>query len=235
MPSGGTLTISASSETVADHHSKPTPGQYIRLSIADTGQGMDEATMARAIEPFFSTKEVGKGTGLGLSMVEGLVAQLGGALVLSSKLGQGTTVELWLPVSEQPVKAVDSIYLIAPETKAIGRVLLVDDEPLVRASAADMLTDTGYEVVEAASAAEALLILDSELHFDFLVSDLLMAGMTGIDLTRAVNEKRPGLRTLIISGFAGAETIAPELARLAKPFRQSELAASLADLRDAAS
>ena len=192
---------------------------------------MDEATVARAIEPFFSTKETGKGTGLGLSMVEGLVAQLGGALRLSSDLGRGTTVELWLPISEEPIRAVDAISIVVPDARAIGRVLLVDDEAIVRAATADMLTDTGYEVVEAASANEAMQILDSDLPFDFLVTDLLMPGTTGADLVQAVSEKRPEILALIISGFAGAETIAPELARLAKPFRQSELAASLVDLR----
>jgi len=150
MPDGGTLTISLVNETiVSGHRSKLQSGNYIHLSIADSGAGMDEATMARALEPFFSTKGVGKGTGLGLSIVDGLLSQLGGALTLKSKLGSGTTVELWLPVNAELVEP-EPISIIAPRTEAIGKVLLVDDEELVRMSTADMLADSGYTVVGAA-------------------------------------------------------------------------------------
>jgi CheY-like chemotaxis protein len=205
-------------------------GAYVRLSIADTGVGMDRATLARAIEPFFSTKGIGKGTGLGLSMVHGLASQLGGAMLLSSKPGLGTNVELWLPVSPEPANATPAGADAAPATKAVGTALLVDDEEAVRMSTADMLAELGYEVVEARSAEEALSLVNRGVHFDLLVTDHLMAGMTGVDLARAVRERRPEAPVLIVSGYAEAEGVAPDLPRLTKPFRLPELAASVAQL-----
>jgi CheY-like chemotaxis protein len=202
---------------------------------ADTGAGMDKETAARALEPFFSTKGIGKGTGLGLSVVDGLMSQCGGALVLKSELGLGTNVELWLPMSAEPSERAEPTLTTATEPKAIGRVLLVEDEDFVRISTADMLSDCGYEVVEAASAEEALALLERELRVDFLVTDHLMTGMTGVDLAHAVRERRPGTPVLILSGFSEADAIAPDLPRLLKPFRQSELSASLADLARTAS
>jgi CheY-like chemotaxis protein len=185
--------------------------------------------MARALEPFFSTKDIGKGTGLGLSIVDGLVSQLGGALTLRSKPGSGTTVEIWLPVSAELIEA-DQTSITVPQAKAIGTVLLVDDEDLVRVSTADMLTDSGFIVVEAVSGAEALKILEQELHFDFLVTDYMMPKMTGVQLADAFRHKHPDSPVLLISGFAGADAISSDLSVLSKPFRQAELAASLAAL-----
>jgi signal transduction histidine kinase len=164
MADGGTLRISATSEMIGPRdRSKLKPGFYIRLSVADTGAGMDEVTLARAIEPFFSTKGVGKGTGLGLSMVHGLASQLGGALSLSSKPGLGTSVDLYLPVSTGPAEAWRGPREAAAKVNAIGTALLVDDEDVVRASTADMLAELGYEVVEAASAEEALRIFNADI------------------------------------------------------------------------
>jgi CheY-like chemotaxis protein len=152
-----------------------------------------------------------------------------------SELGLGTNVELWLPMSAELSERVAPTLATAAEPKAIGRVLLVDDEDLVRMSTADMLSNCGYEVVEAASAEEALVLLEREPHVDFLVTDHLMTGMTGVDLAHAVRERRPGTPILILSGFSEAEEIAPDLHRLHKPFRQSDLSASLANLVRAAS
>jgi PAS domain S-box-containing protein len=231
MPDGGTLTISAVRETAGKmHRAKLKPGDYIRLSVADTGAGMDEATLARAVEPFFSTKGIGKGTGLGLSMVHGLASQLGGALAISSRPGLGSQIELWLPVSAEPAEAAERAGTAAPEAKAIGTALLVDDEELVRATTADMLTDLGYEVIEAASGEEALKAVRGGLRLDLLVTDHLMPGMTGVDLARAVREQRPGTPVLIVSGYAEAEAIAPDLPRLTKPFRQADMAAILGEV-----
>jgi len=234
MPDGGTLTIAARRERIEPgHRSKLKPADYIKLSVSDTGTGMDEATIARAVEPFFSTKGIGKGTGLGLSMVHGLASQLGGALGISSKLGLGTSVMLWLPISETPAERPEKQADLAPEANAIGTALLVDDEELVRTSTADMLADIGYEVVEAASAEEALQILERGTRIDLLVTDHLMPGMTGTDLARTFKEKRPGKPVLLVSGYAEAEGMAPDLVRLTKPFRQADLAASLASLSSA--
>ena len=231
MPDGGTLTVAAARERIeAGHRSKLKPADYIRLSVSDTGAGMDEATIARAVEPFFSTKGIGKGTGLGLSMVHGLASQLGGALGISSKPGLGTSVALWLPVSETPAEAPERQAELAPGPSAIGTALLVDDEELVRTSTADMLADLGYEVVEAVSGEEALRIVERGTRIDLLVTDHLMPGMTGTDLARAFKERYPGTPVLLVSGYAEAEGMAPDLARLTKPFRQADLAASLASL-----
>jgi signal transduction histidine kinase len=230
MPDGGTLTITAHLENLpAGHGPALKAGAYLRLCVHDTGLGMDEATRLQATEPFFSTKGVGRGTGLGLSMVHGLAAQLGGALTLESEPGAGTTIKIWLPVADQNAAAP------APRTDPIlgpgsGTVLLVDDEDLVRASTADMLTDLGYRVVEAQTAEEAMRKMDEELHVDLLVTDHLMPGMTGAELARTAGRKRPDLPVLLISGYAEAEGIGMEFTRLTKPFRQAELSTMLAKL-----
>ena len=225
MPDGGTLRITVSCETLGPgHHAQLAPGAYIRLSVADTGVGMAQDVIVRAVEPFFSTKGVGKGTGLGLSMVHGLASQLGGALTISSKPGVGTNIELWLPVTEDQQPAEEESAGAVVPAGGEGTVLLVDDEALVRASTAHMLAELGYRVVEAASAEEALGLVDGGGAFDLLVTDHLMPGTTGADLARAVLSRRAALPVLIISGYADADGIAPDLPRLTKPFRQSELA-----------
>ena len=186
--------------------------------------------MAKAIEPFFSTKGVGKGTGLGLSMVHGLASQLGGALTISSRLGIGTEVTMWLPVNA----AAPSLPAEEDQTTArpqmIGTALLVEDEALVRMSTADMLTDLGFAVVQAASAEEALIAIENGANFDVLVTDHLMPGMTGVDLVRRVQEKRLGMPVLLVSGFVESEGVGAIMPRLIKPFRQVELAAKLVGL-----
>jgi PAS domain S-box-containing protein len=231
MPNGGTLRISASNARVEAGHPSALPaGRYVRLSIADTGSGMDEATLKRAVEPFFSTKGIGKGTGLGLSMVHGLASQLGGALTIHSRPGLGTNVELWLPETA----AAPELRPAAPEPADLegrrGTALLVDDEELVRISTADMLADLGYGVVEAASAEEAMRLIEQGKRFDVLVTDHLMPGMSGADLARTVRDVQPDVPVLLVSGYAESEGIAPDLPRLTKPFRKDELASSLAQL-----
>jgi CheY-like chemotaxis protein/two-component sensor histidine kinase len=231
MADGGTLTISAKSEPIDHgHRSKLAPGRYVRLSVADTGVGMDEATLARAVEPFFSTKGIGRGTGLGLSMVEGLAAQLGGALAIESKPGLGTCIDLWLPATDAPAASAEEMAVVERPASA-GTALLVDDEELVRASTAEMLSDLGYAVVEASSGEEALRLVDSGLKFDVVVTDHLMPGIKGSDLARALLQRFPESSALIVSGYAEVDGLAADLSRLSKPFRQAELAAALAELR----
>jgi len=230
MPNGGQLTIAAAEEVLQEGHRSNLPGgRYVRLSISDTGIGMDEATLARAIEPFFSTKGIGKGTGLGLSMVHGLAAQLGGALTIRSKPGMGTSVELRLPVATRTDHQLDRAPDAVP-LAAAGTALLVDDEPIVRASTADMLSDLGYAVVETSSAEEALALIEGGLEPDVVLTDHLMPGLTGTDLARLLKARRPAMPVLIISGYAEDEGISLDLPRLTKPFRQSELAESLGAL-----
>jgi CheY-like chemotaxis protein len=205
----------------------------VRLSVADTGVGMDEATLKRAVEPFFSTKGIGKGTGLGLSMVHGLASQLGGALNVESRLGVGTNIELWLPTSDLPADKAELAALPATRPATAGTALLVDDEELVRESTADMLEDLGYEVVEAASAEEALRLIADGLKPDVLVTDHLMPGMNGTELVNILRADLPGTPVLIVSGYAEVDGIAPEVPRLVKPFRSSDLATSLGELTSA--
>jgi PAS domain S-box-containing protein len=230
MPDGGVLQISASAETVSAKESTGlNAGRYIRVSVADTGTGMDEPTLARAIEPFFSTKGIGKGTGLGLSMVHGLASQLGGALVINSKVGLGTNIELWLPqADEEPETPGLAVEMVSG--RRTGTALLVDDEAAVRMSTADMLTDLGYNVIEAASAEDALQVVGTGASVDLVVTDHLMPGMTGADLARILRERRPDLPILLVSGYAEMECVAPDLTFLTKPFRKSDLAASLSTL-----
>jgi PAS domain S-box-containing protein len=231
MPEGGRLTISVRAETVSTgHRSGLPPADYVRLGVIDTGTGMDAETRERAIEPFFSTKGVGQGTGLGLSMVHGLAMQLGGALTIASTPGAGTAIELWLPISD-----ADLIVEVRPEIAVpllvSGKVLLVDDEPLVRQATATMLGDLGFTVIEAASGREALAALSVHADIEVLVTDHLMPAMSGIELARTALHERPGLRTLIVSGYADIAEIADDLPRLQKPFVQADLAAAIGALR----
>jgi CheY-like chemotaxis protein len=231
MPEGGTLRITADRDVVGPgHRSGLSTGEYVRLSVADTGVGMDETTMKRAVEPFYSTKGVGKGTGLGLSMAHGLASQLGGALTIQSRPGVGTNVELWLPISGAPAEVPKAATIPLATEKARGTALLVDDEELVRMSTADMLSEMGFAVIEAASAEEALRLLHGGLSADLVITDHLMPGMNGTDLARVVKSSNPKARVLIVSGYAEAEGIDADLPRLTKPFRNADLATKLAEL-----
>jgi len=231
MPEGGTLRITAGVEEIRGRHRSGLPaGTYLTLSVADTGSGMDEATLARSIEPFFSTKGVGKGTGLGLSMVHGLALQLGGALTIHSQVGLGTNIELWLPRSAAPVSGNSNVPPTSVDIAARGTALLVDDEEFVRMSTADMLSDLGYAVVEATSGEDALQRLRRGERFDLIVTDHLMEGMTGTALIRAAAADHPGIPSLLVSGYAENEGVDVDIARLTKPFRKDELAMALAAL-----
>jgi PAS domain S-box-containing protein len=233
MEDGGELTIAATRESVRTGLPTLRRGHYVRLGVTDTGKGMDDDTRRRAIEPFFSTKGIGKGTGLGLSMVHGLAAQLGGALTIDSAPDRGTTIELWLPISTTALDGEQPPAGPHPVVAAHGVALLVDDEDLVRMSTAHMLVDLGYDVMEAGSAEAALRMVDDGLDPDLLVTDHLMPGMTGAQLVRALRAARPALRALIVSGYAEAEGIDPDIPRLTKPFRSADLAASLSALSNA--
>lgn len=228
MPDGGALRINASFERAGpDEIADLQVGDYIRLSVSDTGTGMDDDTLRRAIEPFFSTKGIGKGTGLGLSMVHGLAAQLGGTLTIESQLGEGTEIALWLPASATPtVSEPEEATEAGPPGQGIA--LVVDDEFLVRFSTADMLSDMGYEVVEAGSGEEALQLVMQGLDPVLLVTDHLMPGITGTELVTEIRSTLPDIQVLIVSGYAELEGLPSDVARLTKPFRADELASILA-------
>ena len=230
MPEGGTLRIAAHRKTrPSSLAAEMAEGDYLCICVADTGVGMDATTLARATEPFFSTKGIGKGTGLGLSMAQGLAAQLGGALMLKSEPGEGTEVAIWLPLAAGAPAAAP-----APSSAAVphrsGSALLVDDEDLVRASTLEMLSELGYTVVQADSAEAAIALVDEGLKPDVLVTDHLMPGMTGVQLIERLRERQPSLPALVVSGYAESEGLAAEFSRLTKPFRQSELAEALATI-----
>jgi CheY-like chemotaxis protein/two-component sensor histidine kinase len=230
MPHGGELSISAKLENVCRQSSASLqPGHYILVCVSDTGIGMDEDTCKSAVEPFFSTKGVGRGTGLGLSMVHGLAAQLGGSLNIESTPGEGTSIKLWLPLSDEPM-GIEESTVGALRGVGRGTALLVDDEELVRMTTADMLIDLGFQVVEVSSAEEALNTIKSGTKPDLLITDHLMPGMSGAELAREVRAADPALPVLLVSGYADVDGIAPELPRLTKPFRNAELAASLSAL-----
>lgn len=235
MPDGGRLSVELSAADIGDRAVERLPeGRYIRVCVADTGVGMDEATLKRAVEPFFSTKGLGKGTGLGLSMVHGLAAQSGGMLRLSSTPGHGTRAELWLPVAGETADAGEPAQVEAVQATRPTTILVVDDEDLVRVGTAEMLSDLGYGVIQASSGGEALAILRSgAVAIDLLLSDYLMPEMNGADVVCEARRLRPDLPVLLVTGYANVtHGLAAELPRLAKPFRQAELAARIADLAE---
>ncbi|RAK51463.1 response regulator [Phenylobacterium deserti] len=227
MPGGGRLTIAATHEVLGPGSAAgAAPGTYIRISVVDTGSGMDESTLAHAIEPFYSTKGIGKGTGLGLSMVHGLAAQLGGAFQLTSVVGEGTRADLFLPTAKgQVAEGLRRQSQDAPFMPAM-RLLLVDDEELIRTGTAEMLRELGHTVVEATGGREALAMLEQGLAIDVLVTDYMMPQMDGAVLARRVLERQPDLPVLVVTGYAGGDLDIGHT-QLAKPFRQADLAAAL--------
>jgi signal transduction histidine kinase len=219
------------SSPAADSPSLPT-GDYIRITIVDTGIGMDQMTLAKATEPFFTTKGPGKGTGLGLSMVQGMAAQSGGLLRIHSEPNAGTVVELWLPRATTAAAA-----LVRPsESKSAFRpaiepctVLIVDDDSLVMTGTAAMISDLGHAAVEAHSGAEALDLLGSGLKVDVVLTDHAMPSMTGLQLAECIHSRFPGLPIILATGYAElpVDPATLGIARLAKPCTQHEIATAI--------
>ena len=207
MPGGGTLILSARVDQVSanDHPASLAAGDYLRITVSDSGTGMDPATLRRVSEPFFTTKAAGKGTGLGLSMAKGFAEQSGGGMLIESALGDGTAVSLWLPLAAQQEPIGLDTRSPAPDALA-SRVLLVEDQVLVREILAAALEDAGCQVLTAASGAEALALLGAGEAVDILVTDLSMPGMDGASLIRAVQACRPDLPAIMLTGYAGADT-----------------------------
>jgi signal transduction histidine kinase/CheY-like chemotaxis protein len=231
MPAGGALTIALDHQLVAAGGDLAlAPGAYVRLSVQDNGEGMDSETLARAVEPFFSTRGTGKGTGLGLSMVHGLANQSGGAFRLESRPDIGTKAELWLPVADRAADTFAQSPI--PQTlTSSATILLVDDDALIAASTAALLEDLGHRVVEAHSGKEALAILEEGLTPDLVVTDYAMPGMTGLDLALTLRVRDPELPILLATGYAELQGESPiELPRLAKPYTQEQLSLEIARL-----
>nr|WP_295370341.1 response regulator [uncultured Sphingosinicella sp.] len=231
MPAGGRLTIATQNvEPVPPQlASELSPGQYVAISVSDTGTGMSPSVLARAFEPFFTTKEQGKGTGLGLAQLYGFAKQSGGTARIESREGEGTTVTLYLPrTREEAVPSISAGREVKPTQRA--RILVVDDDEDVRLVAATMIEEIGYEVVSAPNGEAALKALD-EGRFSLLLTDVAMPGMTGVDLARRVRPAYPELPILFASGYADVQTFGAELTEenmLKKPYRIADLAARIA-------
>ena len=232
MPNGGNLKISARRDQVGqDNIPGLSASDYVCISVRDTGMGMEQTTLKRATEPFFTTKGVGRGTGLGLSMVDGLVAQSGGAMRISSKVGTGTTIELWLPVSEREM--VEEVRPAGPtriDDMRACRVLVVDDDPIVMSGTAAMLEDLGHCAIEVASAELALQVLGAQDDIDVVITDHAMPGMTGTELAERIRRHWPGLPVVLVSGYTELPSEELGFPRLSKPYRQEELARLLVSL-----
>jgi CheY-like chemotaxis protein len=219
----------------ADKAENMKPGRYVRLSVTDTGVGMDEEKLKRAMEPFFTTKGVGKGTGLGLPMVHGLAEQFGGRFVLRSRVGEGTKAEIWLPTAER-LATREPIPSPAPAVKRYYEplvVLAVDDDPLVLTNTVAMLEELGHTAIEASSGRRALEILRDDNSIDVVVTDQVMPGMTGAELAKTIREEWPKLYIILATGFAEMPADGIALPRLSKPFTQAELAEKISLYRQA--
>ena len=232
MPEGGRLVILAGPVTL-DRDDDVTPGEYVCLSVADSGVGMPPAVVARAFDPFFTTKPTGQGTGLGLSMVYGFVRQSGGNVRIRSTPGEGTTVRLCLPRhrGDAPGTGPEAEPPLPGETAAAGEtVLVVEDEPVVRDVVVEVLRDLGYRALQAADGPAALVLLRSRLRLDLLVTDVgLPGGMNGRQLADAARELRPGLKVLFVTGYAdvaglAGDVLEPGMALIPKPFEAAVLA-----------
>jgi two-component system, cell cycle sensor histidine kinase and response regulator CckA len=239
MPDGGTLTLRTSMMTVrgdeAEHVGVLEAGNYVRVTVADTGHGMDAATMVRAFEPFFSTKPTGRGTGLGLAVVYGIVRQSGGNVWIARTDTGGTRVDVCLPVVDAPAEARPP-RRAAPRTANGQTVLLVEDDDGVRALTQRLLGQLGYRVITARDGGEALARWqESSKQVELLLSDVVMPGMSGHELAEMLRGERPDLPIVLMSGYSRdrlSRSLAEDqrLRRLDKPFTASELAERLADV-----
>lgn len=234
MPYGGMLTVCVADIPLTDSQGAGAPeslapGDYVMVSVTDNGIGMDAATLARVYEPFFTTKDVGKGSGLGLSMVHGMAAQSGGGVAISSQVGQGTTVSIYLPravpVIEKEVRPVTTV-----ESGAGRVVVLVDDDDLVRTGAQVLLEGMGYRVIAAESGMAALEVLRSGAAVDVLVTDYAMPNMSGAVLIREARQLAPTLPVLVMTGYVDHPEGLENIPLLRKPFRPADLSAQLAAL-----
>ena len=234
MPDGGKLTIETANVGLGEDdvasYSDVTPGEYVMLSVTDTGTGMTPEVLEHVFDPFFTTKEVGQGSGLGLSMVQGFVKQSGGHVTIDSEVARGTTVRLYLPrVTKEDDSSVPSVT--ADEKRSVGEtVLVVDDDAAVRSATALLFEDLGYRVLEASDGLSALAKLERIPNIDLLFTDVVMPrGLSGMDLAKEARQRYPELKTLFATGDAGREeeiekSVGGRAFVLAKPFLKADLA-----------
>ncbi len=242
MPDGGLLSLSAAPETVREtglHAAGLGVGRFLCLSVSDTGMGMNAATLARASEPFFTTKPLGQGTGLGLAMARGFAQQSGGGMAIESASGKGTTVKLWFPEAAGAAEVNGAVSLVLPtrSVRAGTCVLIVDDDVSVREVLVSEMTGLGYEVSQARDGLEALAHIDEGATIHLLISDFAMPGMNGLALIQEARRRRPDLPALLLTGYADASVrLAAEqadigdTALLRKPASGVDLAQSAATL-----
>ncbi|NEU14956.1 response regulator [Methylobacterium sp. BTF04] len=244
MPDGGRITIETANrwldERAARHQDMP-EGQYLALSVTDTGTGMPPEVIARVFEPFFTTKPLGEGTGLGLSMIYGFAKQSGGQVRIYSEVGKGTTVSIYLPRHYGEIDKENGEAAVATLPRSVQgeTVLVVDDEPTVRMLLVDILEDLGYTAIEAGDSVAGLKVLRSDVRIDLLVTDVgLPGGMNGRQMADAARVSRPDLKVLFITGYAensvvGNGHLAPGMAILTKPFAIDTMAARIRSMIEA--
>ena len=240
MPQGGKLVIETRNIVLdgdhADFHAELTPGEYVQLSISDTGSGMAPEVRDRVFEPFFTTKEKGRGTGLGLAMVYGLVKQAGGHITIYSEIGHGTTFNLYFPRVDGVTAQASVQVKGTADPQARETILVVEDDERVRRLTITRLKLIGYQVLEASDGPRALDILSQGSVIDLVFTDLVMpGGMSGRDVAARARQLRPGIKVLLTSGYAeelvhGDDLEREQLKVLRKPYRQSDLVAALRDV-----
>ena len=243
MPNGGTLTIRTANATLdqryASLHEGLQPGDYVVISVSDTGIGMPPDVLARVFEPFFTTKPIGQGTGLGLSMIYGFAKQSGGHVRIHSQVGQGTEVSLYLP--RHPDDAAQEATQALPVNRLQGEgetLLVVEDDPAVRMIVLDELNELGYTTLEAIDGPTAIPILQSSQKIDLMISDVGLPGMNGRQIAEIGRQHRPHLPVLFMTGYAQnaasrSEFLAPGMEMIAKPFSMDEMAAKIRDMLNA--
>ena len=235
LPNGGEITITADQVSVARSQGERRAGGYVRLGVSDNGTGMPAEIAAKVTEPFFTTKGVGKGTGLGLSMVQGLAGQSGGWIEIESAVGQGTRIDLWLPLATSDLPTAGLVVTEAVEEAGERLVVLaVDDDPLVLTNTVAMLDELGHAVLVANSGDEALVIFQRHPEIDLVLTDEVMPGLSGSQLAERVRAMRPTAAVALASGYADLHPangpLLETLPRLAKPFTLAQLAGFIDDL-----
>jgi CheY-like chemotaxis protein len=239
MPRGGELRIETANvllgPTAHPAVALP-PGPYVALSVSDTGLGIPEEVLSHIFEPFFTTKAMGQGTGLGLATVHGIIKQSGGDIVVRTAPGRGTTFTIYLPATDAPLPVDASVVLADARTAVPGTVLLIEDDEAVREFAREVLKSRGWRVVEADGPSAALEIAaQTDEPFDVVVTDVVMPGLSGGELADRIEELRPGVPVLFVSGYADTDVIGRGQLRagrtlLAKPFTGAELAYRVQEL-----
>jgi PAS domain S-box-containing protein len=242
MPRGGVLTVSTRNvdldEAYCGHHSNATPGRYVALSVSDTGSGIAPEIRARIFEPFFTTKGAGKGTGLGLAMVFGAVTQSGGHIEVASEVGRGTTFEIYFPAVDAEPMVLDRSGDLDSNSVGSETILLVEDEPAVRALSQRALRSRGYTVLVATDGTDALRLSDEHRGaIDLVVTDVVMAGLSGRETVEALRQRRAAVRALYVSGYTDDEilrhgVLENEVQFLPKPFTPLELARKVREILD---